>query len=253
MNSLKIRNVTIGEGVPKICVPIVGMTREDILCEAGKIADSSADIVEWRADWYEDVFNPEESVGVLKELRGILKEMPILFTFRTAREGGEKEIAPEDYASLNLKAAESGCADLIDVEAFTGDEIVEKMIEGIHKCGAKVIASNHDFEKTPGREEIVRRLLAMQDAGADIVKIAVMPRTRRDVLTLLEATEDMREQYADRPFITMSMGRIGGISRLCGETFGQAVTFGASGMTSAPGQMQAEDLKKALMMLHGNS
>ena len=49
----------------------------------------------------------------------------------------------------------------------------------------------------------------MQTLGADIPKIALMPTYKKDVLTLLEATLEMSEQYADRPIITMSMAGTG--------------------------------------------
>ena len=50
MNPVKVRNITIGEGTPKICVPIVGVTKEEIL-EAGKnICTIGADVIEWRVD-----------------------------------------------------------------------------------------------------------------------------------------------------------------------------------------------------------
>ena len=109
--------------------------------------------------------------------------------------------------------------DLVDVEAFIGDTYVEKVVKTSHECGVKVIASNHDFRKT---------------------KIAVMPQSTEDVLTLLSATEEMRRCYADRPVITMSMAGTGVLSRLCGEVFGSALTFGAAGKVSAPGQIDVE-------------
>ena len=34
MNTVKVRNIEIGAGIPKICVPIVGVTREEILAAA---------------------------------------------------------------------------------------------------------------------------------------------------------------------------------------------------------------------------
>lgn len=49
----------------------------------------------------------------------------------------------------------------------------------------------------------------MQELGADISKIAVMPQSTEDVLTLLSATEEMRRCYADRPVLTMSMAGTG--------------------------------------------
>lgn len=250
MNTVKIKNIEIGTGIPKICVPIVGSTRDEILLSARQLCQSEADIVEWRADWYEDVLDTDKVLITLAGIRDIMPDMPLLFTFRTAGEGGEREISPEGYKHLNCIVSESGYIDLIDVELFTGDSIVKELIETAHTFGVKVIVSNHDFEKTPCKEELVSRLQKMQELGADIPKIAVMPQNKKDVLTLLLATEEMASEYADRPIITMSMARNGVISRLCGEVFGSALTFGAVGKVSAPGQINVDDLHDILEKLH---
>ena len=247
---VEVRGVRIGEGIPKICVPIVGKTRNEILAAAESFESVKKDVVEWRADWFEGVFDFAQVEAVLKELRRVLGNTPILFTFRTSNEGGEKAIEPAAYAELNKRAAATGLIDLVDVEAFTGDEVVRDIIESAHESGVVVVASNHDFEKTPEKDEIVRRLRKMQELDADIPKIAVMPQSRKDVLTLLSATEEMVSEYADRPIITMSMSATGLISRLCGECFGSALTFGAVGKASAPGQMNASDLSEILNLIH---
>ena len=247
---VEVRGVKIGEGVPKICVPIVGKTKEEILAAARSFEDVALDVVEWRVDWFEGVFDFAQVEDVLKDLRPALGETPILFTFRTSKEGGEKAIEPAAYAELNIKAAQTGYVDLIDVEIFTGDEIVKKIIDGAHAAGVKVIASNHDFFKTPAKADIIYRLRKMQDMNADIPKIAVMPQNKKDVLTLLAATEEMTTNYADRPIITMSMAGTGVISRLCGEVFGSSMTFGAAKKASAPGQMGVNDLSTVLDLLH---
>ena len=250
MNTVKVRNIEIGAGIPKICVPIVGVTREEILAAAENIKSTKADVGEWRVDWYEDSFDFTKTEATMQALREVLGEMPILFTFRTSKEGGEKAIETEAYVELNQNAAKSGLVDLVDVEAFTGDDAVKAVVDIAHENGVKVIASNHDFHKTPEKEEIVSRLRKMQELGADIPKIAVMPQNKKDVLTLLAATEEMVSEYADRPIITMSMSGTGVISRLCGEVFGSALTFGAVGKVSAPGQMGIEDLTTVLGLLH---
>lgn len=247
---VEVRGVRIGEGIPKICVPIVGKTRNEILAAAESFESVKKDVVEWRADWFDGVFDFAQVEAVLKELRRVLGNTPILFTFRTSNEGGEKAIEPAAYAELNKRAAATGLIDLVDVEAFTGDEVVRDIIESAHESGVVVVASNHDFEKTPEKDEIVRRLRKMQELDADIPKIAVMPQSRKDVLTLLSATEEMASEYADRPIITMSMSATGLISRLCGECFGSALTFGAVGKASAPGQMNASDLSEILNLIH---
>ena len=250
MNTVKIRDIEIGAGAPKIIVPIVGITKEDIIEEAKTFDSIPVDVVEWRADWFEGVFDFAKVEDVLKDLRTVLGNIPLLMTFRTSKEGGEKAIEPDAYAELNIKAAQTGYVDLVDVEIFTGDEIVKKIIDGAHAAGVKVIASNHDFFKTPAKADIIYRLRKMQDMNADIPKIAVMPQNKKDVLTLLAATEEMATNYADRPIITMSMAGTGVISRLCGEVFGSSMTFGAAKKASAPGQMGVNDLNTVLGLLH---
>lgn len=249
MNTVKIRDIEIGAGAPKIIVPIVGVTKEDIIEEAKTFDSIPIDVVEWRVDWFEGVFDFAKVEDVLKDLREVLGNIPLLMTFRTSKEGGEKAIEADAYAELNKKAAVTGLVDLVDVEAFTGDEVVKDIIEGAHAHGVKVVASNHDFDKTPDKDDIVGRLVKMQELGADIPKIAVMPQCKKDVLTLLEATREMAEEHADRPIITMSMAGTGLISRLCGEVFGSALTFGAVGKASAPGQMNASDLREILTLI----
>ena len=252
MNTVKVRNIEIGNGVPKICVPIVGVTKDEIIAEAKTFDSIPVDVVEWRVDWFEGVFEFDKVEDVLKDLREALGETPILFTFRTSKEGGEKAIEAEPYKELNIAAAKTGYVDLVDVEAFTGDEVVKTIINAAHEAGVKVIASNHDFFKTPEKEEIIRRLRMMQDFGADIPKMAVMPTCKQDVLTLLSATLEMSEKYADRPIITMSMAGTGVVSRLTGETFGSALTFGAASKASAPGQVGVHELKQVLDIIHNS-
>ena len=276
MKTVKIRGVEIGAGIPKICVPIVGTAKKEILEQAAALRTVPADMAEWRIDWFENVYDFEALSDVLKELRAVLGDLPLLMTFRTSGEGGEKAIAPEAYAELNIRAARTGLIDLVDVELFTGggidpedvgrasengpgqaytaqsagNGIVRRIIREAHAANVFVVASSHDFDKTPDKEELIRRLRLMQELDADILKIAVMPRCRKDVLTLLAATEEMTSVYADRPVVTMSMAGAGVISRLCGEVFGSAITFGAAGRTSAPGQMDARDLRTALELIH---
>ena len=47
----------------------------------------------------------------------------------------------------------------------------------------------------------------------------------------------------------MSMGALGAVSRLSGEVFGSALTFGSAARASAPGQVEAGKLAQALELL----
>lgn len=250
MKVVKVKNIVIGEGMPKIVVPIVEKTQKDIVQKAASIEALKIDIVEWRVDFYEDALDLAKVVDTLKEMKAVMPSKAILFTFRSQKEGGAKAITMPEYTLLNAGAAESGYVEIIDVEIFSGDEVVKENIDRIHEHGVYVIASNHEFTMTPPVDEIVDRLLKMQNMNADICKIAVMPTCNKDVLRLLEATSEMYEKYADRPLVTMSMSAKGLVSRLSGELFGSAMTFGAIGQTSAPGQIQVEHLQGVLNIMH---
>ena len=250
MNPVIVKNCRIGEGRVKIIVPIVGATQQAILAEAATFHDIPVDVVEWRIDWYEDGCCAQKVIETAALLQQTLGDIPLLCTFRTSKEGGERAIEPQAYAQLLKDVCASGTVDMIDVEIFTGDAIVADVIAAAHAAGVKVIASNHDFHKTPSRSDIVYRLRKMQDMGADIPKIAVMPQSKKDVLTLLAATEEMATDFADRPIITMSMGGLGVISRLVGESMGSAMTFGAASRASAPGQIGVKALDGVLEVIH---
>lgn len=250
MNTVKVKNIIIGEGIPKICVPIVGETIEKIIEEAKYLTTLDFDVIEWRVDFFEQVEDISQVKDALKEIRKLLAQTPLIFTFRSLREGGEKEISTSYYIELNRAIVQTGEVDLIDVELFNDEKVVKHLVEVAHDHNVYVIISNHDFHKTPNKEEIVARLRKGQELGGDIPKMAVMPTNTADVLTLLDATREMTEHYADRPIITMSMAGKGVISRLAGEIFGSALTFGAAKKASAPGQVAIDELKRALTLLH---
>ncbi|MGN0485134.1 MAG: type I 3-dehydroquinate dehydratase [Lachnospiraceae bacterium] len=249
MNTVQVRNLTIGEGRPKICVPIVGKTEDEIAAEAKNILALPADLVEWRVDFFENVTDAQAVVQMAEKLRFILGERPLLFTFRTKQEGGERNIEWNAYTALLEQAAKSGVVDLVDVEVFFAAEKTAELIRNLQADGVKVIASNHHFHETPSKEQILSILKTMQQMGADIPKLAVMPQKKEDVLTLLSATMEMTERYANRPIITMSMGKDGVVSRLCGTLTGSAVTFGSAQKASAPGQIPAAELLHILEVL----
>ncbi|ETI66869.1 type I 3-dehydroquinate dehydratase [Neobacillus vireti] len=250
--TVTVRGITIGEGKPKICVPLVGETLSQLKEETEFLETLDVDVVEWRADFFEHVEEIKKVKEALSEIRTILPTIPLIFTFRSAKEGGEREISTEYYLELNKIMAGSGQVDIIDVELFNADYDIKAIIEFAHGYGVFVIISNHDFDRTPSKQEIVSRLRKAQELGGDLPKIAVMPRSSGDVLTLLDATNTMNDQYADRPIITMSMAGKGLISRLAGEIFGSALTFGAAKEASAPGQIDVAELRRTINLLHSN-
>ncbi|MEH7274936.1 type I 3-dehydroquinate dehydratase [Neobacillus vireti] len=248
--TITVKGVTLGEGEPKICVPIVGGNLEQLKEEAVFLRTVDLDVVEWRVDFFEQVEDIEKVTEALAAIRTILKDIPLIFTFRSAKEGGKKEVSTHYYFQLNQTIAESGQVEMVDVELFNDEHDIKSLIHTAHQNDVYVIVSNHDFDKTPAKEEIISRLRKAQELGADLPKIAVMPKTAADVLLLLDATNTMVEQYADRPIITMSMAGRGIISRVAGEIFGSALTFGSAKKASAPGQVPVAELRNILSLIN---
>ncbi|MEC1544164.1 type I 3-dehydroquinate dehydratase [Bacillus halotolerans] len=250
MNVLTIKGVSIGEGMPKIIVPLMGKTEKQILKEAEAVKLLDPDIVEWRVDVFEKADDSEAVIKMISKLRESLRDKLFLFTFRSHKEGGSKEMDVSSYIALLETAIRTKDIDFIDIELFSGEANVEALVSLAGENGVYVIMSNHDFQKTPAKDEIISRLRKMQELGAHIPKIAVMPKDAGDLLTLLDATYTMKTKYADRPMITMSMSGTGLVSRLSGEIFGSACTFGAGEEASAPGQIPVSELRNVLEVLH---
>ncbi len=260
--TVKVRDLVIGEGMPKICVPVVASDEETLVKALDHLKGASYDMVEFRADYMiagegkkAEGKTAEAGAfagllgGALERIREITGNTPVLFTFRTKAEGGSCEASHRFYEELLLWAAGSGLADLVDLEYDAAGDYRSELIGKIHAHGVYVIGSRHHFNETPSVEEMTGILRKMQEAGMDITKLAVMPSCRQDVLRLMEASVLMAESLADRPFITMSMGSMGRVSRVAGSLTGSAVTFACAGAASAPGQIGSELMKEILAQL----
>ena len=239
---IRVRDITIGEGSPKICAPVVEVTQEDILEEGEKLALSKGvDLIEWRIDFYDESSDISKILQTASLLRTVVGKKPLLATFRTKNEGGNKEIEESAYKDMLIAISESGDIDM--VEKNTKD-IVKSL-----KKNVVVVGSHHDFDKTPSYDEIIKRLCFMKSQGVSIPKLACMPQNRHDVFTLMEATQDFVSKNVGLPVITMSMGDYGKVSRVAGKSFGSAMTFGCLGKASAPGQINVDDLRAILNIL----
>jgi len=246
---IEIRNLKLGEGLPKICIPLTDSNLESLKKSVDALKTVPCDLVEWRADFYEHFQNESVRSEALNVLREKLGDIPLLFTIRTSLEGGQAVIETEEYEVINRSVIASGLADLVDVELSRGDDVMTRLVTYAHNAKTKIVGSCHDFAKTPSKDAIVGTLCRMQALGADLAKYAVMPQCEQDVLTLLDATVTMKLIHTDTPVITMSMGHLGTLSRVCGTFSGSAVTFGTAGHASAPGQLPADLLKAILESL----
>lgn len=246
----RIGKTELGNGIPAICVPVMGNTAAELKKSAEEASAVPHDVIELRMDSLESAEEDGAAVKALVLAREILSGDSILFTFRTEEEGGLRRISEDRYFTMLGEVLESGLADAVDIEFFKKRERVRKVIADAADRQVFTVLSSHDFQRTPPDGEITDRLNAMCELGADAVKLACMPQDQEDVFRLMAATAHMKKLYPEQLFITMSMGRQGVISRIGGEADGSCLTFGSARQASAPGQIPAEELQRLLCRFH---
>ena len=224
----------------------MGKTTEEVLQQLKSVVEMEPDIIEWRGDFFE-TDNNEGYLNVLKQMKDVNENIPVIFTIRTDSEGGNKKIGWNEYCDLCLFIAEKGKefnVEFVDVEVFKDDKANE-LINSLHEKGMNVIGSNHHFDKTPDKEEMVKILSTIEKSGADVCKLAVMPRDKKDVEVLIEASKETDEKIK-APIITMSMGELGAVTRVIPKITKTSVTFAAGVSASAPGQPGIKVVRKLL-------
>lgn len=230
----------------KTIVPITAKTKEQALAQAQVIANTAdADLAEFRIDLLSFASDTKQVIALGHELKKILGNKPMIATIRTKNEGGQLEISDADYGKTYQAYLKNPFMDWLDVEMFRDQKVVSEIVQKAHQKKVLVVMSNHDFQKTPSQDEIEKRLLKQDQMGADVLKIAVMPKSKQDVFTLMNATLKVSQQTT-KPLLTMSMGQLGTISRVATANMGGSYSFGMIGQASAPGQIDVTKLKQIL-------
>ena len=233
-----------------ICVPIVGPTIEDILSQVQEAVQAKVDLIELRPDmWMKDSHISEEEyiptvINLVEEVHSRYEEIPILITWRTLAEGGETPLSSENYCKLLQAIVDQNIVDAVDVELFAYTDTMGQIIKQAHHQGIQTVMSYHHFHKTLNRDTLHLYAEQMISVGASVIKFALMPTTSDDVLSVLQFTKELTERYPQLPRITMSMGKLGQMTRTCGHVFGNCLTFGTLGQASAPGQVEVDILKR---------
>ena len=235
--------------LPVVCTPLVGRTRDAVLDEVRRVVPKQPDLLEWRVDFFQGIDQSEQVIALAREIREAAGGIPVLFTRRSIREGGEK-IALDEEGVLALYGAvmASRTVELIDYEMANDPAHIAQVRAQANANGIQLVLSFHNFQATPSQEQLCQRFAQAQELGADIAKVAVMPQRLEDVLTVLAATLES-SQKLDIPLVSMSMGGYGSLTRLFGWTFGSAMSFAIGAAASAPGQVPIEDLNTVLQIV----
>ncbi len=237
---------------PYICAPLTGGNKAELFAELEKILPEQPDLIEWRADFFRKIDNTEAVLKIAEELAAA-SGIPLLFTIRSEKEGGEKiRISEAEKVALLTAVCASPAVDMIDFEVSNHPEYIRAIQETAQEHSTKLILSYHHFGHTPENAELMRYFYQAEFYGADIAKVAVMPKDKSDVFRLLDVTREADKALAI-PVVTMSMAQIGSLSRMIGWAYGSIITFGVGAQSSAPGQLPIGKLRKMIEMMQETS
>jgi 3-dehydroquinate dehydratase-1 len=191
---------------------------------AGRLQRGEVDFLEWRADFL--------GTGIVKS------KIPWIITARHPAEGGQNGMSPAARREALLELLPAAALVDVEIRSLGG---MEKVLSEARKAGVGVIASFHDFQKTPSTARLQALVKQASDAGADVLKIATHTSTPGDVAQLL----DLLDQ-APLPLAVMGMGPLGMASRVMLAAAGSVLNYGWLHQPNVTGQWSAKDLRGIL-------
>jgi 3-dehydroquinate dehydratase-1 len=246
------RGHELGGKTPLVCIPLVGKDHDSIMAEAGNVPTIAPDVIELRIDWWDFIEDVEKSAAMIREVRKAVGDTPIILTCRGDWEGGYKKVSDKAKFAVYAAAVREELVDFVDMELKYGQQKIDEVKSQMAGKKVSLIVSFHNFQQTPSKDEMFSIMEREIKAGADVAKLAAMPKSEEDVLTVLAATLAVRRKYPNTPIISMSMGPLGAVTRIVGGLFGSDLTFAVGSQASAPGQIPVGELRKCFEVVHQN-
>ncbi|MEO9294707.1 MAG: type I 3-dehydroquinate dehydratase [Nitrososphaera sp.] len=214
----------------RICVSIATDNAGDIPLQASRAFELGADYVEVRLDF----IPPQQVISAAQAMAG--DKDRAVFTLRSKEQGGRFSGSEEERARLLRKLAEMRPM-LLDVELSTL-QANDNLADYLELASIPVLASWHDFEKTPPSEELAKIMTEMR-IYSNYVKVVTTAKSLDDSLRLLELYDGAFGLYP----IIFAMGEAGIITRIMSGLYGAPYTYAALEKAVAPGQLTLAQMR----------
>ena len=198
-----------------------------------------ADIIEWRADFLPKEAMLQVAPAIFEKFAG----RELLFTLRTRAEGGEIDLDSAEYVQIIKDVAQLYQPEYIDFEYFSHKDVFEEMLDF-----PNLVLSYHNFQETP--ENMMEILSELTSLTPKVVKVSVMAHTEQDVLDLMNFTRGFKTLNPEQEYVTISMGKVGKVSRITSDVTGSSWSFASLDEASAPGQISLSSMKKIREILN---
>ena len=222
----------------KLVVSVMPKSLEEAQAiDANRYVD--ADIIEWRAD-----FLPKDEI--LQVAPAIFEKFAgreLLFTLRTRAEGGEIDLSAQEYVQVIKDVTQLYQPEYVDFEFFGNKDVFDQMLDF-----PNLVLSYHNFQETP--ENMMEILSELTSLNPKVVKVSVMAHTEQDVLDLMNFTRGFKTLNPEQEYVTISMGKVGKVSRITSDVTGSSWSFASLDVASAPGQISLSNMKKIREILN---
>ena len=198
-----------------------------------------ADIIEWRADFLAKEAILQVAPAIFEKFAG----RELLFTLRTRSEGGEIDLSSEEYVQIIKDVAQLYQPEYIDFEYFSHKDVFDQMLDF-----PNLVLSYHNFQETP--DNMMEILSELTSLTPKVVKVSVMAHTEQDVLDLMNYTRGFKTLNPEQDYVTISMGKVGKVSRITSDVTGSSWSFASLDEASAPGQISLSSMKKIREILN---
>ena len=198
-----------------------------------------ADIIEWRADFLAKEAILQVAPAIFEKFAG----RELLFTLRTRSEGGEIDLSSEEYVQIIKDITQLYQPDYVDFEYYTHKDVFDQMLDF-----PNLVLSYHNFQETP--DNMMEILSELTSLTPKVVKVSVMAHTEQDVLDLMNYTRGFKTLNPEQDYVTISMGKIGKVSRITSDVTGSSWSFASLDEASAPGQISLSSMKKIREILN---
>ena len=242
---VKLGGVTLGAGMPAVCVPVMGRNIEELSAAAERARSAEADVIELRMDSMDEMPDATAALEAIAAVKRAAESIPLLFTLRTQRDGGAGSADAQAYEALLSGVIRAGACEAVDCELSVGEAAFARIAKLAKAHGVVLVGSSHEFGSIGDMRRAGEWLKRQEELGADVCKAAVMTRDVHEALCAMQVYAQAHEQLK-APMIAIAMGPVGVMTRLCGACFGSCLTFGTAGEQSAPGQIDAMKLRAAL-------
>lgn len=222
----------------KLVVSIMPRTLEEAQ-QLDRSRYDGADVIEWRADFLDKNEILTVAPAVFEKFAG----REILFTLRTCGEGGQIDLTSDEYLAIIQDIQSIYHPDYIDFEFYSHREVFEQMLEF-----SNLVLSYHNFQETP--DNMMEILSELTSLSPKLVKVSVMAHNEQEVLDLMNYTRGFKTLNPEQDYVTISMGKIGKISRLTADLTGSSWSFASVGEESAPGQIPLENMRRIRELLN---